>query len=307
MKRLSSKVLLVLLAIAVLTMIFSSIMFMLFNTTNANQEQEQASATNPQNPLDNAETTEKIGDVQVTNRTIDNIPVTEYNNGADEKQPVAVLIHGFTSEKSFFEPLALLIAAQGITVITPDAYGHGERTNDPPISVLEMAVATSNELDLIFDYYEDVEYVDLSKMMFVGFSMGGFISYHYTANGEHNPTAVYTLCATPDWSDMLGVPIIYSSYEDQKSQQSDKDTEFIDDFILEASPLQALIEKTGVKYSMVFGDEDDLVTYEGGEAFYNIKSESEPGMVEYNLIEGMGHEITDEQVYAIHDYIIAAF
>ncbi len=240
---------------------------------------------------------------------VDDISVIEYNNTTNEKKPVIVFLHGVTSNKESFEMLATTVAKDGFFVISLDAYAHGERNETDPLSVFEIAAQTSEELDVIFDYYEDNENCDLSNITLCGFSMGGFASYHYGANGERTPQNIMTICSSPYWEDMIGVGITYSTYENKALIDFNEEhftISEIDTFLTENSPYDALIENgDDTNYYMILGEEDEIVTHEGAEKFYIDMYDTYPDTVEYHLVENLGHNITDDVVLALHDKILS--
>ena len=247
--------------------------------------------------------------VRVSQKTMEGVPLLEYTTGIAAPQPVVILIHGLTGDKSVFEPLALQLAKQNFLVLCPDAYGHGDRKNDPPLSALEMACETARDIDKYLAHYDESTGADKTRLILAGFSLGGFSAYHYAANGNMLPTAVVTVCATPDWEEMVGRSITYTTYENQRSHtiRDENARTVIDAFLTENNPMPVLETETSIRFQMMFGAKDETVPYMGGLRLSEALAATAPGMASFKLDEEMGHAINEEQVIEIYEYICNLF
>ncbi|WP_102347377.1 alpha/beta fold hydrolase [Bacillus sp. Marseille-P3661] len=99
----------------------------------------------------------------------------------EEKLPLIIFIHGFTSAKENNLHFAYLLAQNGFRVILPEVKGHGERTNSeiPKLYLYfwDLVVNTIDELDLIRKELINRQIVDECRIGLAGVSMGAIVTF----------------------------------------------------------------------------------------------------------------------------------
>lgn len=117
--------------------------------------------------------------ITVERKLIHNIPVLELvaQDKRNERLPLAVFFHGITNQKEKGLEPGYELAKQGMRVVIPDAFLHGERKNEPYNGKKETefwSIVWQNleELPFLVDHYV-TENLALNSCIFVtGLSMG---------------------------------------------------------------------------------------------------------------------------------------
>jgi fermentation-respiration switch protein FrsA (DUF1100 family) len=119
----------------------------------------------------------------VENCLIRNIPLLHVvqKDEYQEKLPLILFVHGFTSAKEHNLHYAYLLAEKGFRVLLPEAVLHGERTKgysekDLYSCFWEIVIQTIHEINTIKEYYVDEGFADQSRIGLAGISMGGIVT-----------------------------------------------------------------------------------------------------------------------------------
>jgi len=110
----------------------------------------------------------------------------------DSKKPVVILFHGFTGtkidNKFMFVQYARALAEKGMGCVRFDFSGSGESDG------LFKNMTFSREVEegkAILQYVKDLDWVDASRVMITGFSMGGAVA---TQVAKDYPEDIHKLC-----------------------------------------------------------------------------------------------------------------
>ncbi|MDZ5470309.1 alpha/beta fold hydrolase [Bacillus sp. 31A1R] len=121
--------------------------------------------------------------IVVENKRIGEIPLLHLAQKElfDEKLPLVIFVHGFTSAKEHNLHYAYLLAEKGFRVVLPEALYHGERKptlskHDLNIRFWEIVLKMIDDLDLIKTYFEGENKIDSQKIGLAGTSMGGIVT-----------------------------------------------------------------------------------------------------------------------------------
>ncbi|MBY0121055.1 alpha/beta fold hydrolase [Bacillus sp. S/N-304-OC-R1] len=121
--------------------------------------------------------------ITVENAKINDIPFLHIvcANKREEKLPLVIFIHGFSSRKEFNLHYAYLLAEKGFRVVLPEALHHGERSigltgQQLNIHFWDIIIQTIEELAKVKDFFEEKKLIDPERIGVVGTSMGGIIT-----------------------------------------------------------------------------------------------------------------------------------
>lgn len=99
-----------------------------------------------------------------------------------EKLPMIIFIHGFTSAKEHNLHYAYLLAEKGFRVILPEALYHGEREENIYSEIelysyfWKIVIQTIHELEDVKEYYVHEGLADQERIGLAGTSMGGIVT-----------------------------------------------------------------------------------------------------------------------------------
>lgn len=121
--------------------------------------------------------------INIKHNSIENIPYLEViaSDKDDQKLPLVLFVHGFTSAKEHNLHYAYYLAMRGFRVILPDAKLHGERAENVTEKELEFSfwdivITTIHELPYFVEHYSEQGFIDDERIGVVGTSMGGIIT-----------------------------------------------------------------------------------------------------------------------------------
>ena len=121
--------------------------------------------------------------VIIENQKIGQIPILHVAQKEkwDERLPLVIFVHGFTSAKEHNLHFAYLLAEKGYRTILPDAQFHGERDNglrgnDLNMQFWEIVLNTLRELNILKKSLEDQALIDPERIGVIGTSMGGIVT-----------------------------------------------------------------------------------------------------------------------------------
>jgi fermentation-respiration switch protein FrsA (DUF1100 family) len=98
-----------------------------------------------------------------------------------EQLPFVIFVHGFTSAKENNLHYAYLLAEKGLRVALPEALFHGERQEGLQAKELsfrfwDIVLTTIEEINLVKNYFEARELIDLERIGLAGTSMGAIVT-----------------------------------------------------------------------------------------------------------------------------------
>lgn len=131
---------------------------------------------------------------------------------ASEPFPCLIALHGYTSSKEeWFEMdaytkggnLVKLLADNGVAIIAPDLYGHGENQTSPSLDYDTLANQAWEEffhgsrtlITTILNDYVKSETFDQKRIGFLSYSMGGLFGFWLANRGVNFKAMV--MCAPP--------------------------------------------------------------------------------------------------------------
>lgn len=121
--------------------------------------------------------------ITVENSKINEIPYLHIFDSRknEEKLPLIIFIHGFSSRKEFNLHYAYLLADKGFRVILPEAVYHGERSTGLSGQQLnmhfwEIIIRTIAEIETVKNFFEEEQLIDPGRIGVVGTSMGGIVT-----------------------------------------------------------------------------------------------------------------------------------
>lgn len=129
------------------------------------------------------------------------------NDLQQNKAPLVIFVHGFTSFKEMNLSFAYLLAEKGVRVVLPDALYHGERgenlsKTDLNIRFSSIVVHEINELALIKEHFEQRNLIDNGRIGVGGTSMGGITTLAALTQYEWIKAAV-SLMGSPSLHNLL--------------------------------------------------------------------------------------------------------
>lgn len=233
------------------------------------------------------------------------IPLIESYQRGNSHMPIVVLQHGFKNNKKSMEKLALDLAKEGFFVIAPDAYAHGERTESrrPLVEIIEK---TSQDYEKILEAYRGDSRVDMARLGMAGFSMGGCICFHYSANGNLKPKAIAPTISTPYFQQFIGTKLGRSSFSAKEGlfvEEDPKEIEKINEKTKKISPYAQYIKYKDMAILMQNGADDTYVTSQGAEMLMaDLKDENMNISLIY--IPDTKHKVTAEMRENIIEFMI---
>jgi dienelactone hydrolase len=99
----------------------------------------------------------------------------------DKRAPAVLLIHGYSADRMSMSTLARRLANAGYAVLTIDVRGHGANRNPLPIADDDLM---QKDLRTAVEYLRASPYVDGSKIVVMGHSMGAGLALEYAANDD---------------------------------------------------------------------------------------------------------------------------
>lgn len=121
--------------------------------------------------------------IVIENETIGEIPLLHVvkSDFIEAPLPLIIFVHGFESAKENNLHYAYLLAEKGFRVILPEAIFHGQRSiglskTEMNLRFWESVTTTIDELEVIKNYYERENKIDVERIGLAGTSMGGIIT-----------------------------------------------------------------------------------------------------------------------------------
>ena len=246
------------------------------------------------------------GTLKSVKMTIDGVPCALYFIDNYEKRPILILQHGMTSKKEDMQPLANTFVEKGFLVVTPDAAAHGELEDKEEWTVPEMIQQTSSNFESILNYFAQSNYVDMEKIAMSGISLGGLSVLHYCANGSYNPKAVATMCATPEYKDLMLSQVATSYVKKGNIIAEGDETKLaaLGEMFKQMSPYETILKDTDTCYYLLCGDQDDIVPHNGNISLYDAMKDTAQDIT-LKVKQGQGHTVTEEDLWEVLSYVVS--
>ncbi|HEV2171406.1 MAG TPA: alpha/beta fold hydrolase, partial [Candidatus Binatus sp.] len=105
-----------------------------------------------------------------------------------QRPPAVVLIHGFSADRAFMSGLARRLTQNGYGVLAIDVRGHGENRN--PFNGGEGEGGLRDDVKKAVEYLRASNFVDGSRIVVIGHSMGAGAALDYATNDPNLKAAV---------------------------------------------------------------------------------------------------------------------
>ncbi len=241
--------------------------------------------------------------ISTKSKKINGISLTEFYIKNGKKKPVIILSHGLSQSMQNMYYAAAKLADDGFFVITPDAYAHGQTDSDLELSVIEIILKSSENIDTILDNYKDNSEADITKLGLGGFSMGAEISYHYAAYGEYDTTTLVSVCGTPDFEELEKSEVVYSKYFKTKWEDitSVSERSYANNIMKKSNPLNHMERLQNINILIEISENDDVIPIENSKIFYETISNTSPSSKLKNYTDN-GHQFTNNNIADMEKY-----
>lgn len=246
--------------------------------------------------------------ITVSYTMIGKTPIVETYMDNGKQKPIVIIQHGFKNKKESTLDLAEKLAKKGFFVVSPDAYGHGERLEEP-LSLVQIIVSTSGEYDGIIASYEEDNRVNIDELGITGFSMGGCITFHYAVYGKYSPEAIAPTISTPYFEQLIGSNLSRSVYSVNAGLTVATDEEtiaMIDEYILSNSPFKDCKSLEGTAILMQNGELDRYVDKDGVVLLKETLFPENPE-VKLLMFPETKHKVTEVMTENIVDFMCDSF
>ncbi|KXG10144.1 esterase [Anoxybacillus rupiensis] len=237
--------------------------------------------------------------IVIRNEAIADIPVLHVvkQEAQQEKLPLILFVHGFTSAKEHNLHFGYLLAEAGYRVILPDALYHGERAQrltdeQLRLSFWNIVLRTIGDIEQIKNELCSGGLVQEERIGVAGTSMGGIVTFGSLAVYPWIKAAV-SLMGSPYYQAFFDVQIEMVKNMKRKilltDQQLENERQRLAPYDLSLQP-----EKLrGRPLMMWHGQRDSVVPYHYTYEFYQqIKPFYENGKLKFISDDEAGHKVT---------------
>lgn len=251
-------------------------------------------------------------DVFIQSTWINNVSALVFSGDLNEPAPLVFFVHGVASDKRQGIPLGYEIASKGIIFISLDTILRGERNDqefdsevggdfgsvypeetwlDAFFTMLRMVKQTALDINVLIDHYKEDPRVDVEKIGFSGYSMGGWAAFYSSlinpkikaaaaiagmADFEQSWEDLILECSTnPEWAEVL------KQLEEETAQRTA--------YVREMNPITYLVQESLNPLLMICGDLD--------------QRPKKSCLDLYGKIDKKNHRKTDHLKLSIHDGI----
>lgn len=215
--------------------------------------------------------------------------------------PAVILLHGFTGykEEPHIEKLAKTLARNGFAAIRFDCSGSGDSDG-----ILEKDYLMSNylkDIEDVYSYISNLEYVDRNKIGIWGHSMGGELAVIFAASHSEIRACVAVSATTEmrlsQWAQNIINEWQKTGWFDKEYSKDGSQIKIPYSFIEDADKYNALdyVKKLTCPMLVILGTVDDVVVPENTKEIFNAANSPK----ELAEIEGMGHDYKKHQKYII--------
>ncbi len=233
-------------------------------------------------------------EVSITNKKGLKLAAVVHRPEGEGKFPGVLVLHGFTGYKTEpqIQTLAESLAQAGIGAIRFDASGFGDSEGK-----LETDYRYSNylaDIEDVYDYFKDLEWLDSSRIGVGGHSMGAMLSVEW---GAKHPE-LKAVCASEGPSKLMNSPWIASLLKDWKTKgYREKNTPWGDiripySFMEDerTHDVLAAAGKLGHPLLVILGLADESVAPEDARLIYDAATEPKEKMEVPNMRHDYKHQ-----------------
>lgn len=254
-------------------------------------------------------------EIRIESTRIDQISCLVISGDSPRPAPLIFFVHGYESDKRQGIPLGVELARRGFIAVSIDTILRGERLDqefdpitgpifqkvysdevgmDGMITMLKIIRQTELDLRTLIDHFRLDSRVDPQKIGLVGYSMGGWVAFHSSANLPAIKAAV-SIAGIPyftqRWNDLLVETSTYPEFArelDNVKHETSKRTAFIE----KMDPSSILIDQFPNPILMLCGEVDTVAPKKYCLDLYGqIKQQHQPGpdLLKVSIYDGIGH------------------
>ena len=255
--------------------------------------------------------------ISIQPQRIDQISILEISGEISDLAPLVFFVHGVASDKRQGIPLGCEMASKGIIFVSLDSIRRGERNDqefDPEVggdfgsvypektwldeffTMIRMIKQTALDINILIDHYKDDPRIDVEKIGFAGYSMGGWAAF-YSSSTNPQIMATAAIAGMADfeqsWGDLILECSTYPEWDEILKQVED-DTAQRTAYIRELNPMPYLVEEFRNPLLMICGDLDQRPKKSCLDIFgkINQKDRQNADLVKLSIYDGIGHELT---------------
>jgi uncharacterized protein len=224
---------------------------------------------------------------------------------ASNQLPFVIFVHGFTSAKENNLHYAYLLAERGMRVVLPEALFHGERqrefpANELPFHFWEIVLTTIKELNIIKEYFEAKDLIDIKNIGVAGTSMGGIITLGALTQYKWIHSAV-SLMGLPYYEKFARYQIEEMTKQGVKLPITDEELDQLMNQLKEYD-LSLQTEKLEKRSLLLWhGKLDQVVPYKYSLQFYD-EIKNKKNEVQFISDEKAGHQVSREGLMKTVDW-----
>ena len=247
--------------------------------------------------------------ITIQRKIIHGIPVLEIveSKHENEELPLAIFLHGITNQKEKGLEPGYEMAKQGMRVVVPDAFLHGERKNESYNGSKEMAFWTIvwhsiEEIPFLVDYYVAQGKAMSTRVSVTGLSMGAITTCMAVVKYPWIHSAG-CLMGTPDPIGFTQWVLTSHWVEGMPPLDTDEVSELMNPF-RELSLQDAPEKIAGRPFYIWHGTSDQSVPFEQMNSFVaQIQQEEYAKNVKFEYKEGAGHKVPYQIFEEMAEYI----
>ena len=258
-----------------------------------------------------------MAEISIQPRWIDQIPILEISGEVSDPAPLVFFVHGVASDKRQGIPLGYEMASKGIIFISLDTILRGERTDqefDPEVggdfgsvypeeiwldglfTMVRMIKQTALDINALIDNYKEDPRVDVEKIGFAGYSMGGWAAF-YSSSINPQIKATVAIAGMVDFEQSWGDLILECSTNPEWAEvmkQVEEETAHRTAYIQEMNPITYLVEDSPNPLLMICGDLDQGPKKSCLDLYGKMdkKNHRKTDHLQLSIHEGIGHQLT---------------
>jgi len=248
---------------------------------------------------------------------INKVSALVFSGDLNEPAPLVFFVHGIASDKRQGIPLGYEIASKGIIFVSLDTILRGERNDqefdsevggdfgsvypeetwlDAFFTMLRMVKQTALDINVLIDHYKEDPRVDMEKIGFSGYSMGGWAAFYSSlintkikaaaaiagmADFEQSWEDLILECSTnPEWAEEL------KQLEEETAQRTA--------YVREMNPITYLVQESLNPLLMICGDLDQRPKKSCLDLYGKIdkKNHRKTDHLKLSIHEGIDHHLT---------------
>ncbi|MBU1020862.1 MAG: alpha/beta hydrolase [Firmicutes bacterium] len=238
----------------------------------------------------------------IESKVLDGIPMNEYYLENYDLKGLVFVQHGYQSNKNRgTDFMSICLARLGYKVVSIDAYKHGERIEEPYISmknykryaaVFNVVTKTAKDIIFIHDKYYSSKF---EKYDFIGISMGGMIAF-YLSTVTDKINKIVPAIGTPNFLGMTR-HVVDIDDKEKYNQIVKNNLEFIN----QIDPIQHV---ENMKYSKMFilnTTKDEIVPGKFSEKFYDEFKNERMKFAYYEDVHNVNRQMTNDILSFICD------